>query len=296
MYPPLKRPLGITLLALPFLWIGCMGTLIFQFMILAGIGRQIWDLITLHLIHTKAISLTVTVLLLMIWLGGYVLYAFLGFGLWKLRKWALKVAVIVQGFCIIICLIAAAILLKYWPLMALPMAIGLIAPFAGIFWYLKRPNVQAAFCNSVPITYPDFNPSLQPARPKGQRTLVITAIAVSACVVVIALFIGSLFFAIDKSFRQSDVYSMSLDRARNSSCVLGKLGAPLIAKGMIEGSINTQGSDGSADLQIPVHGPKGSGSLNVSGKKMDGHWNLNSLTLMDDEGQIQLLPIPSTCP
>jgi hypothetical protein len=284
--------MGITLLAIPFIWIGCMGTLIFPIMILAGVGRMFWDLLTPYLFHSKAFGLAVTTLLLMIWLGAYVLYAFLGFGLWKLRKWALKGSVIVHVFAIFLGLIAVIVLLKYEPLMALPMGIGLIAPYAGILWYLRRPNVQAAFGISVPTT----TPSVPTAPPKPKKTWVIVVIAISVCVVLLAMFIGGVFFAVDKSFRQSGIYSISLDRARNSPCVIAKLGSPLIAKGMIAGNINTQGSEGSADMEIPVHGSKGSGSLNVSGKKVDGGWNIDSLTLMDDEGQIQLLPIPSACP
>ena len=286
MYPPPKRPLGITLLAIPFVWIGCMGTLIFPLMILAGIGRTFWQLLTPYLFHSKALSLTVTTLLLIIWLGGYVLYAFIGFGLWKLRRWALKATVIVNSIAIAMGVIVVAFLVKLEPLLAVPMAIGLVIPYAGILWYLRRPNVRAAFGLHAPI----------PAMPsKPRKTWVIVTVAVSAFVILIALFVCGLLLAVDKSFRRSDIYAMSLDRARSSPCVVAKLGTPIIAKGMIGGSISSSTYEGSADMRIPVHGPNGSGSLDVEGKKIDGHWTIDTLDLMHDEGQIHLVPA-SPCP
>jgi hypothetical protein len=289
MYPQPKRPLGITLLAIPFIWIGCSGALILPLMSLAGVGAIFRKLLTPYLFHSTALAVAASSLLLLLWLGAYILYAFLGYGLWKLRPWALKGAVIVHVFGIVIGLIAVIILLKYEPLMALPIGIGTISPFAGILWYLKRPNVRAAFGMPVPT------PPIATVPRKPLKPWVMVTIALSACAILLVTFVFGLLFAIDKTFRQSDIYNMSLDRARNSPCVVAKLGTPIVAKGTIEGNLNTQGSEGTADMSIPMHGPKGSGSLEVSGKKVDNRWEIDSLTLLDDEGQIHLLPV-SSCP
>jgi hypothetical protein len=305
MNPQRKRPLGITLLALPFLWIGCMGTLIFPIMIFAGVGRTLWESLTPSPIHSNGWGLFLTVVILMTWLGGYLLYAFLGYGLWKLRRWALKGATIVQFMVITVGLVATAVWLKYQPLIAIPFGIALIAPPALILWYLKRSHVQAAFDPSVPYcpisAYP-VAPTGQPAvnwqpqsTPKNKTVWKYVVIGVVACVVLLALFVSSLFYGIDKMFRSSDVYRMALEHSQKSPCVVRKLGSPLATKGLIEGNMNEAASEGSADLQIPVRGPKDEGSIHVVATKSAGHWEITSLTVFDNEGQIQLLPVPSDC-
>lgn len=286
MYPQAKRPLGITLLAIAFIWIGCIGTLMLPIMSLAGLGSTTRNLLKPHLLHSTALAAVASSLLLLIWLTAYFLYASIGFGLWKLRPWALKGAVIVHILGIALAVIAMVVCLKYQPLVSLPVGIITIGPYAGILWYLRLPHVRSAFGLPVP-------PNAIPRKPL--KPWVVVTIALSAAVILIALFAVTLLSAIDKLFRQSDIYAMSLDRARNSPCVVAKLGTPIIAKGSINGNLNTQGSEGTADLEIPVRGPKGSGSLDVSGKEVSGSWHINSLTLMNSQGQIHIIPDPS-CP
>src|ERR1700733_10677053 len=91
-----KRPLGITLLALPFLWIGCLGTLIFPIFLLTGAIRQLVDGLTIDFIQSENLRLAIACVLALVWFGGYVLYAFIGFGLWKLRRWGWKTLVVAQ--------------------------------------------------------------------------------------------------------------------------------------------------------------------------------------------------------
>jgi hypothetical protein len=76
-----KRPLGITLLALPFLWIGCIGTLIFPILVLTGAVGQLSEAFLAERIQSDGLRLAVATLLTLIWFGGYVLYGFIGFGL-----------------------------------------------------------------------------------------------------------------------------------------------------------------------------------------------------------------------
>jgi hypothetical protein len=49
-------------------------------------------------------------------------------------------------------------------------------------------------------------------------------------------------------------------------------------------------------MEIPLHGPKGSGSVHVVATKSEGKWKIDALTVLDSVGQIQLLPDPSPCP
>src|SRR5580692_5004184 len=104
-----KRPLGITLLALPFLWIGCLGTLIFPILLLTGGVGQLSEAFLAQRIQSDGLRFAVATLLTLIWFGMYVLYGFIGLGLWRLRKWAWWAAVIVQWISIAMCIAAGAI-------------------------------------------------------------------------------------------------------------------------------------------------------------------------------------------
>ncbi len=59
---------------------------------------------------------------------------------------------------------------------------------------------------------------------------------------------------------------------------------------MLTGGTNESDSSGLANLSIPIHGPKGKGSLLLEAKKSDGVWAITSLILDTDSGQKQLVP------
>ncbi len=75
-----KRPLGITLLALPFLRIGCGGTLIFPIIMLVGGANDPLDALLAGRIQSENLRLASTCLLSLVWFGGYVLYAWINRG------------------------------------------------------------------------------------------------------------------------------------------------------------------------------------------------------------------------
>jgi hypothetical protein len=294
-----KRPLGITLLALLFLWIGCFGTLFFPIMIILGGVGQLWDTLTSTLIYSHALNLVGLWLFSLTWFSAYVLYAFIGFGLWKLHKWALRAIVIVQWLGIIGALIAVIGVAQFQAALAISVGVGTIAPFGGILWYLSRPHVRYAFepevgSSDVPVVYePPSTSELPTPSPSGRLWGKLT-IAAIVCIVLIAVFVGGLFYSVEKMFRSSGIYKIAMSRAQNSPCIISKLGNPVSAKGMISGNLSEGSTNGSTDMEIPIHGPHGEGELDVSATKT-ASWTITSLSLIHDEGQIHILPVPSPC-
>lgn len=132
-----KRPVGVTLIALAFLWIGIVGALFFPILWLTG-GS--YDLTITSSASTRFVPRVLEFSLYLIYLA----YAVIGFGLWKLKNWAriCVLAIAVIGF------LAALVI---GPVFKLPtlMAIsifGMAATELGwMGWYLLRPNVQNAF-------------------------------------------------------------------------------------------------------------------------------------------------------
>jgi hypothetical protein len=75
------------------------------------------------------------------------------------------------------------------------------------------------------------------------------------------------------------------------------LGTPLIPKWGSQGNWTEGSTTGTADIVIPVNGPKGKGRLAVKAEKKSGVWKINSLILVHESKWMQIEPsIPnSTC-
>ena len=105
--------------------------------------------------------------------------------------------------------------------------------------------------------------------PTGCLTLVVLVVAFVAAIV---LFV----FGIMKS---TDVYRNSLTRARDDARVTQALGSPLDDGWFVSGSTNVDGAAGTADLAIPVSGPKGKGTIYVAATKSAGEWTYSKLVV-----------------
>lgn len=81
------------------------------------------------------------------------------------------------------------------------------------------------------------------------------------------------------SIKSSDVYKESVARAETSSEAKDALGSPVEPGFFVSGSINVNGGGGSADLSIPVHGPKGKGTIYVQAHRDAGHWEYDRMVL-----------------
>lgn len=149
-----KRPIGITLLACVFLWIGCIGSVLFPIALIffglandmvndliAGVGQS-------HPWFRPAARVS-AYLLVLIWYLFYVAYACIGFGLWKLRDWARKGVLGLAVFFVVAGVLAVPFIKEpaemAGPAMAAALITWLVLPFAWLVWYLKRPRVCFAF-------------------------------------------------------------------------------------------------------------------------------------------------------
>ena len=109
--------------------------------------------------------------------------------------------------------------------------------------------------------------------------------AVLACigiiVLVIAITAGAMFLG-GSSFKSSEVYKGALDAAQNDPQVQAALGTPIEAGAFVTGSMETQGISGNATLNIPIHGPKGKGTLYAAARRENGVWVFYTLAVEVD--------------
>jgi hypothetical protein len=110
----------------------------------------------------------------------------------------------------------------------------------------------------------------------------------------IALFVGGIMAFVFGMMKGSDVYAQALEQARASPAVAAAMGTPLEEGLFVSGNWNETGPGGSAELSIPLSGPKGDGTLYVVAEKSAGLWTFSTLVLAAPDGsRIDLLAAPT---
>jgi hypothetical protein len=79
--------------------------------------------------------------------------------------------------------------------------------------------------------------------------------------------------------KQSDPYKDAVARAKQSQAVQDALGTPLQEGWLVQGNLNVSDGSGTADLTIPLSGPKGSGSLHVVGTRAANQWTYSTMAV-----------------
>lgn len=120
----------------------------------------------------------------------------------------------------------------------------------------------------------------------GPLALLVSALA---CVLIVAC-VGGIAYGIFGLFRGSDVAQEALARAERDDRVTEALGAPLEFGWWATGSLNTGNGSGSADMTMPISGPRGSGRLIIRAFREGGEWQYTRLEVeVDGGGRINLL-------
>jgi len=280
--PSRTRPLGVTLIALLFLWIGCFGTLVFPFVLLGpGSVTTLGPSLLSSVIRSHTLALFLSSLIALIWYAAYVAYVFIGVGLWRLRNWSRKAVIGISIFCVVAGVALVPLLWKV-PAFILPALVGMVAPCGWTIWYLRRTAVRFAF-GALPVLPTISGP---PPPPANHRKLKV-AIGIAAT---FALFIGGLFYAVESMFRSSDAYKLALADAQSSPCVAATIGTPIKSGWKTSGHMEESSEGGVAEISIPIQGTKGHGDLEVSAEKRGGSWNIKSLVLIHEEAENQITP------
>ena len=127
---------------------------------------------------------------------------------------------------------------------------------------------------------PPPTPEVPPAKKKNWWL-----IGCGGCLGLIVLGIiagGALFFGIVKVIKSTEPYQTAVSVASNSPEVQDKLGTPITPGFMPQGNVNSHNSTETANLTIPLKGPKGSGNVHYAATKEDGKWNVSDFTVTID--------------
>src|SRR5947209_3846351 len=87
--------------------------------------------------------------------------------------------------------------------------------------------------------------------PTGCLGLIILVAAAAA---------GIFFFAVS-AVKSSEVYQFALDKAKSNATVVEELGEPIKDGWLVRGSVEMNGAGDHANFQIPISGPKKTGTI-----------------------------------
>ncbi len=93
-----------------------------------------------------------------------------------------------------------------------------------------------------------------------------------------AVILGFFWFVISV-VKQSDAYQIAVARARASPGVVEALGTPITEGFLVLGNIHVTNSAGLAQLEFPLHGPKGEATVYVAAEKAEGVWHFEYLVV-----------------
>lgn len=100
---------------------------------------------------------------------------------------------------------------------------------------------------------------------------------------------GAIFFGVFQAIKSSDTYKTALNAATSSPEVQEALGTPIEAGFLVEGSIDTNTTDGitteTSNLTIPLSGPKASAKFHFAAKRIGQLWNIDDITVTVDGTQ-----------
>lgn len=103
--------------------------------------------------------------------------------------------------------------------------------------------------------------------------------------------VGGILAIVFGTIKSSDVYQQAYTLARSHPAVIEALGEPVEDGLLMGGQINVTGPSGSADISIPLHGPKGKATLYAVASKSAGRWEYHTLEVEVEgrEDRIDLL-------
>ena len=101
-------------------------------------------------------------------------------------------------------------------------------------------------------------------------------------IVLVIAFAGSLFFGINSMMTDSQAYKDSMEAVSTNEVVIEILGEPIEANGWKGGNFSYSNGYGSAELTIPIKGPKGEATIRVDGGGVGENWTYEVMEVYID--------------
>lgn len=103
------------------------------------------------------------------------------------------------------------------------------------------------------------------------------------------LLVGGIVFVAMSAIKSSEVYQGALKVVQTHPAAVERLGEPIKDGWFVKGNVKFDGRGGNADFEIPISGPKSSGTLYVRAVSPDGTWMYERLDLAANGETVSLL-------
>lgn len=120
------------------------------------------------------------------------------------------------------------------------------------------------------------------------------ALPVGGCltiIVVIVVSVGTVAYGIVSAISESPAQQDAMAAVAKNEQVIALLGEPIEPNGMTGGTINKSNGLTTANISIPIKGPKGEATIKVEGEGIDDNWNYDKMLVFvnDSDTVIDLL-------
>ncbi len=88
-------------------------------------------------------------------------------------------------------------------------------------------------------------------------------------------------FGVNKS---TYIYKDAVHRAESNQQVVAALGRPIGTGFLVSGGVHTRNDSGTADMNIPIEGPKDKATIHVTATMRDNNWKYDRLVVKPDHG------------
>jgi len=119
----------------------------------------------------------------------------------------------------------------------------------------------------------------------------VWAVPLGGCltlIIVIVAFFGAVIFGVSEMFSGSEPYQVAVEQASKNELVIEVLGEPIETDGIMNGKIDFENDEGTADFSIPLAGPKGKARVYIEGTKSEGEWTYQRLYVITKESEEQI--------
>jgi hypothetical protein len=150
---------------------------------------------------------------------------------------------------------------------------------------------KETFMTTVDYTQPQTSPQFQQQPPswwsRNWKWVVLVG-----CLLPLLLCgggVAGLVFVVFKAMRSTEVYTQAVSRATNNAEVRERLGEPIVPKWWMSGNIENKNGEGTANLMIPIAGPKGEGKIRAVAYERNDRWIYERLEVEIGSDTINLL-------
>jgi cytochrome oxidase complex assembly protein 1 len=123
-----------------------------------------------------------------------------------------------------------------------------------------------------------------PPQQKSSGCLKWGLIGCGALLVLGVVFVVGIVIIVFGAIKTTDIYRGARATAERDPRVIEALGTPIETGIWVSGSVNVEGGTGRANIEFPIHGPKGRARVHAVASKEGGSWRYSELTVTPSNG------------